>query len=107
MSTANRGDLIWISIVLDFFIKQGTFLRIFLCQSHDIRFGYVSTKNEKCNIFNAFLNSKFISTHLLGGGELIRIYMFVFSHQNHSEVSFFLNFGVFKEDKRTHPKRNE
>ena len=27
------------------FHKQGTFLKIFLCQSHDTCFGYVSTKN--------------------------------------------------------------
>ena len=45
---------------------------------------------------------------MLRGGELmwIYIYFFLISHKKNSEVSCY-NSGVFKEDQRTHPKRNE
>ena len=60
MSTINRGELIWIlSFFLRFIHKQGTFLRPFLCQSHDTYIGYVSTKNDQnYNIFSVCLKTQ-------------------------------------------------
>ena len=58
LSTVERGDLIRISTVFKFFFhKQGTFLIICLCQSHDTYFGYVRMKNDKNTIFNVFFKT--------------------------------------------------
>ena len=63
------------------------------------------------NLYNqvhlvSFFNSMVISTHHLGGGELIWFLIFINFSTRKAQMTVGMT-SVFKKDLRTHPKRNE